>query len=103
MQQCEYDANGYNKQWLTSISVDERSLLKKFFQSSGPQFTHIKDYWVEEFCGKLKTMILAPGVVVKHRNKDPDRLYILISGKVSVSGPMWNSSEMILVNDYYPG
>lgn len=33
-----FDATGLNRDWLTSISVDERSIIKKFFRDSGPQF-----------------------------------------------------------------
>ena len=38
MLKCDYDAIGLNKDWLTKISVDERSMIKKFFRDSGPQF-----------------------------------------------------------------
>jgi len=42
-----------NKMWLTDITIDERSLIIKFFRDSGPQFEKLNDYWVEEFCRRI--------------------------------------------------
>ena len=103
LSKCDYDATGINREWLTAISVDERSMIKKFFRDSGPQFLTFEDFWVEEFCRKLRTEIVPPGTVLKRRQKEPDKLYILIKGKVSVQEQMFNSHQTILVNDYYPG
>ena len=100
---CDYDASGLNKDWLTSISVDERSMIKKFFRDSGPQFIALEDYWVEEFCRKLRSIVVPAGSVLKRRETEPDRLYILITGKVSIDGRLFNSPQTTLVNDYYPG
>ena len=59
MLKCDYDVvSGLNKEWLTAISVDERSMIKKFFRDSGPQFTDFTDFWVEEFCRKLKCIVV---------------------------------------------
>lgn len=100
---CVYDSSGLNMSWLTAISVDERSMLKKFFRDSGNQFCELKDFWVEEFCRKVQSIELAPGTVLKARDHEPDRIYILITGKVSVHSPLWNSRETVLLNEYYPG
>ena len=80
MMNCDYDASGLNKDWLKAISVDERSMIKKFFRDSGPQFLCFEDFWVEEFCRRLRTIIVAPGTVLKRGDKEPDKLYILIKG-----------------------
>ena len=85
---CTYDASGLNREWLSAISVDERSMLKKFFRDSGPQFCNLLDFWVEEFCRRVHAEIVPPGTVLKDAGSDPDRLIILIKGKVSVLGPV---------------
>lgn len=32
----KFDASGMNKMWLTDITIDERSIIIKFFRDSGP-------------------------------------------------------------------
>ena len=91
MLKCNYDPSGLNKDWLTAFSIDERSMIKKFFRDSGPQFLALEDFWVEEFCRKLRGIIVPPGTVLKRRDKEPDKLYILIKGQVSVHGCLFNS------------
>ena len=78
-------------------------MIKKFFRDSGPQFTNLKDFWIEEFCRRLKSVVVKPGKVLKPGNSDTEKLYILIKGKVSVSGPEFDSINMILLNEYFPG
>ena len=78
-------------------------MLKKFFRDSGPQFCNLLDFWVEEFCRRVHAEIVPPGTVLKDIETDPDRLIILIKGKVSVHGPIFDSPDTVLVNEYYPG
>ena len=104
MQKSSYDATGLNREWLTSISVDERSLIKKFFRDSGPQFQNMGDYWMEEFCRRLQAVTYGSGKVLKQNKKEPDELFIIIKGKVSVYAPKFKSKdETLLLNEYWPG
>lgn len=49
-------------------------------------------------------MVVPAGKVIKEKSLEPDKLYILLKGKVKIEGPKYASkSEMILVNEYYPG
>ena len=100
---CVFDNQCLNQDWKTAISVDERSFLKKFFKTSGPQFQHLTDVWLEDFCCKLKAKTLDVNEVIKHRNRDPNIVYFIVTGKISVYDPCWNSEEVVLSNDYLPG
>ena len=105
---CTFDSTGLNMEWLNKISVDERSMLKKFFRDSGPQFCNLLDFWVEEFCRRVQAEIVPPGTVLKDLDVEPDRLIILIKGKVSVEGPLFSQPvktppDTVLINEYYPG
>ena len=49
-------------------------------------------------------MNVTPGTVLKQSDCEPDRLYILLKGKVAVYTPKHNSAkEKILLNEYFPG
>mmetsp|Transcript_38756 Transcript_38756/g.50748 ORF Transcript_38756/g.50748 Transcript_38756/m.50748 type:complete len:87 (+) Transcript_38756:100-360(+) len=61
------------------------------------------DYWMEELCRRLQAVTYAPRKVLKKAKKEPDQLFILLKGKVSVYSPKYNSSETILLNEYWPG
>ena len=66
MLNSSYDAIGINRDWHSSISVDKRSIIKKFFRDSGPQFLKIReDFLIEEFCRRLKAVSVAPGAILK--------------------------------------
>ena len=80
MMKSSYDPTGINRDWLTSISVDERSIIKKFFRDSGPQFRNMKDFWMEEFCRRLQAVTVSPGTVLKKASQEPEKLYILLKG-----------------------
>jgi len=103
MLNSNYDATGLNKQWLSTLSVDERSLIKKFLRESSPQFSTLTDYWMEEFCQRLKAKTVAPGTVLKKSNKESEKLFILLRGQVTVHTPKFNSEDQIELNEYLPG
>ena len=98
-----FDSSGLNLEWKSAISVDERSLLKKFFKNTGPQFKHLKDVWTEDFCTRLRCKILCPNEILKHRNAESDTIYFIVTGRISIYDPKWNSGEYILSNHYWPG
>lgn len=70
--------------WKDRLSVDERSVVKKFFKDSNPHLKNLKDFRLEEFCTRLQARIINSGAALKHYNCDPDGLYLIISGKVGV-------------------
>ena len=101
-----FDNQCLNQDWKTSISVDERSFLKKFFKNSGPQFQHLTDVWLEDFCQKLRAKTLSANSIVKHPNREPKMIYFILTGRMSVFEPLRyqkDENEMVLANHYWPG
>ena len=41
--------------------------------------------------------------VIKPRNRDPNAIYFILTGRISVYDPCWNSDQVVLANHYWPG
>lgn len=102
IQKSKYDSLGINLNWKPNFTVDERSLLKKFIQDSGPQFKDMEDFKLEDICQKLVTEKYFSEQVLCYPTEKPNGLWFVLSGCLSVF-EFNGSDEALMLNEFGAG